>query len=402
MTIGQTSAQYNFSSGFSNTELLFDSFERCGKSPAELTQAMLMSGRRSLNLLLQSLAGGGGPMLWAVPQEPLTILLQQGVATVTLPPYVSSVLDVYVRQYINLQVVNIAVEFTTNLGQTAVDIYQPNHGLTVGQSIYIVTPVSIGGLILQGYYLVSNVPDQNDFTITAANPAISSATDTGQVPQFTTINTQENVSINLPNHGQVVGSGFNVPISTAVGGITLYGSYQVISVTDANNFMINSAQTATSGASAYLNGGQAQIQEQTSNSVPIDRVLTPMSRTDYSSLPYKAQQGFPYTFWVTRIQPPTITLWQTPDQNGPYILNIYYLRQLQDANLGMGEIPDVQYRGLEMIAARLAVKLAVKYAPDKYEMLKAEANEEWGTFEEENREKVPLFIQPTMDGYFRG
>ena len=135
--------------------------------------------------------------------------------------------------------------------------------------------------------------------------------------------------------------------------------------------------------------------------MPTDRILTPMSRTDYNSLPYKEQQGFPYSYWAPRVQPPTMTFWQTPDGNGPYILNVYYLRQLQDANLGMGETPDAQYRALEMITARLAVKLAVKYAPDKYPLLKAEAKEEWDTFEGENREKVNLYITPQVQGYFR-
>lgn len=399
MTIGQTSNAYNFSGQFSNAELMFDAFERCGKSPVELTQTMLSSGRRSLNLLLQTMASKG-PALWAI--ELYTVLLQQGVPTITLPANISSVLDVYCRQYVNLNIVNLTVSFTTNTGQMIVDIYQPAHGLSPGQSIYIVTPVSVGGIILQGYYLVQNVPDQNDFTITAASAATSSITNGGAVPQFTAINTQQNVTVTLANHGLTTGSGFNVPLSTTVGGVTLYGSYQVVSVTNVNQFVINSAQTATSGASVFLNGGQAQIQEQTANSVPTDRILTPMSRTDYNSLPYKAQQGFPYTFWFDRVIPSTMTFWQVPDQNGPYILNVYCLRQLQDANLGGGEIPDLQYRALEMITAKLAVKLAVKYAPDRYPLLKAEAQEEYDAWGSEEREKVPLFIEPQIERFFRG
>ena len=135
--------------------------------------------------------------------------------------------------------------------------------------------------------------------------------------------------------------------------------------------------------------------------MPTDRILYPMSRTDYNALPYKAQQGFPYTYWFDRKIPTTMTFWQTPDQNGPYILNAYYLRQLQDANTGMGEIPDVQYRALEMITARLAVKLAVKYAPDKYQLLKAEADEEYNSWSNEEREKVPFFIEPSLDRFYR-
>jgi len=401
MTIGVASQTYNFTSQFSNSELLFDSFERVGKAPSELSQQMLTSARRSLNLLLQSLANVG-PMLWAVPEEPYTVLLQQGVSSITLPSYISSVLDVYVRQYVNLQTINLSVNVTTTASQSTVDIYQPAHGLLVGQSIYIVTPISVGGLILQGYYLVFNVPDQNDFQIQAQSLATSTVVNGGVVPEFTTASSSAYVTVTLPNHGYSVGSGFNVPIATTIAGITLQGSYQVTSVTNANVFVINAAQVAPSSASAYLNGGQAQINEQTSDSVPTDRILTPMSRTDYNSLPYKQQQGFPYTFWTTRVNPPTMTFWEVPDQNGPYILNVYYLRQLQDANLGMGEIPDLQYRALEAVTAKLACKLAVKFAPDKYQLLKAEADEEWAAFEEENREKVPLFIQPEMQRFYRG
>lgn len=402
MTVGQTSGNYNFANQTGNIDILFDAWERLGKLPAEITQQQLVSSRRSLNFLLQSFANGKGPMLWAVPEQPLTILLQQGISSITLPPYVSSVLDCYVRQYINITTVNLAVSLTTNIGQTSVNVYQPNHGLLPGQQVFFVTPVSIGGLIIQGLYIVSNVPDQNDFTITTATPATASATSTGLVPQFTTSNGTANVAVTLPSHGLSAGNGFNVPLSTTVGGITLYGSYYVTSVTNANVFIINSTQTATSGQSIYLNSGQMQVQEQSSNSVPTDRLLTPMSRTDYSALPYKAQQGFPYTYWNARVQPQTMTLWQTPDGNGPYYLNVYYLRQLQDANLGGGEIPDVQYRALEMLTSKLAAKLAIKFAADKYALLKADADEEMADFELENREKVSIHIMPEVSRYYRG
>lgn len=397
MAVGATSGTYNFSSQFSCSELLIDAFERCGKNPAELTQTMLISARRSLNLVMQAMASKG-PALWAI--QLYTTQLQPGIATITLPPYVSSVLDVYVRQYINTTTINEAPSFTTNAGQANVNIYQPNHGLLPGQSVFLLTQVSIGGLVLAGWYQIVNVPDQNDFTITAASNAASSVTNGGVLPSFTTTNTSASVSVNLPNHGLATGSSFNVPITTSVGGLTLQGSYMVTSVTDANNFVINAIEAASADASAILNGGQVQLQEQTSTTVPTDRILMSMSRTDYSSLPYKAQQGFPYTYWMDRVVPPTLTFWNTPDQNGPYLLNAYYLRQLQDANLGAGEIPDLQFRALEMMTAKVATKLSVKYAPDRYQMLKLEYQEEFGAWESEESEKVPLFIRPEMDRYW--
>ena len=59
MTVGQSSNSYNFSSQYSVGEMLINSFERIGKSPAELTQTMMASARRSLQLILQAQASKG-------------------------------------------------------------------------------------------------------------------------------------------------------------------------------------------------------------------------------------------------------------------------------------------------------------------------------------------------------
>lgn len=67
-------------------------------------------------------------------------------------------------------------------------------------------------------------------------------------PLFTTTLSQPTVSINYPNHGLSVGNWINVVIYTSVGGLIIYGFYQVTSVTDVNNFVINVGANATSGA----------------------------------------------------------------------------------------------------------------------------------------------------------
>ena len=45
----------------------------------------------------------------------------------------------------------------------------------------------------------------------------------------------------------------------------------------------------------------------------IDRIIMPVSRTEYASYPNKTQQGFPTTFWFDRLLSPTVTLWPVPD-----------------------------------------------------------------------------------------
>ena len=49
-----------------------------------------------------------------------------------------------------------------------------------------------------------------------------------------------------------------------------------------------------------------------------DRIILPISRTEYASYPNKQQQGFPTTYWFDRLMSPasnnqTINLWPVPD-----------------------------------------------------------------------------------------
>jgi hypothetical protein len=75
----------------------------------------------------------------------------------------------------------------------------------------------------------------------------------------------------------------------------------------------------------------------TTTSSGIDRVIMPISRTEYASYPNKAQQGFPTSYWFDRLVSPTITLWPVPDGSSATILKYYRVRQIQDANLQNGE-----------------------------------------------------------------
>src|SRR6185437_11163167 len=103
---------------------------------------------------------------------------------------------------------------------------------------------------------------------------------------------------------------------------------------------------------------------------------------------------------------PTVTLWPVPDQNGPYVLYIYAVTQVQDAVLPGGVQMDLPYRFFEAFASGLAAKLAWKYpppmasgvTPEKLDML---AQRAWMKAAKNDSENVPLFIFPGLAGYFR-
>jgi hypothetical protein len=134
----------------------------------------------------------------------------------------------------------------------------------------------------------------------------------------------------------------------------------------------------------------------------IDRIIMPISRTEYASYPNKEQQGFPTVFWFDRLISPTVTLWPVPNvDNGPKTLSYYRVRQIQDANLQNGQNVEIPYLWLEAFAYGLASRLAQVWSPDKIQFLKPFADEAYQIAASQNVETAQQYISPTISGYFR-
>jgi hypothetical protein len=132
-----------------------------------------------------------------------------------------------------------------------------------------------------------------------------------------------------------------------------------------------------------------------------DRVIMPISRTEYASYPNKTQQGFPTSFWFDRLISPTVTLWPVPDGNSATTLKYYRVRRIQDANLRNGQQVEVPYLWLEAFADGLAYRLARIWAPQMAVNLKMQADESYQIAAVQNVENTPVYISPMIGGYFR-
>lgn len=132
----------------------------------------------------------------------------------------------------------------------------------------------------------------------------------------------------------------------------------------------------------------------------IDRIILPISRTEYASYPNKAQQGFPTTFWFDRLLSPTVTLWPVPD-GSQTSLKYYTVSRLQDANLTGTQEVDIPPIWLEAFAYGLAQRLAAIWAPDKIALLKPMADEAYQIASSQNVETAQQYISPQIAGYFR-
>lgn len=147
------------------------------------------------------------------------------------------------------------------------------------------------------------------------------------------------------------------------------------------------------------------------NSGPeIDRIIMPISRTEYASYPNKTQQGFTTVYWFDRLisadrstgsAGPTITLWPVPDGSSAQVLKYYRVRQIQDSEFTSGQTVEVPYLWLECFSYGLAERLAMIWAPDKVPLLKPLADESYAIAAAQNIETAQQYISPQIAGYYR-
>lgn len=145
----------------------------------------------------------------------------------------------------------------------------------------------------------------------------------------------------------------------------------------------------------------AYVQIDNGSSQPIDRVILPISRTEYASYPNKEQQGFTTVFWFDRLISPTVTLWPVPDGYSAQTLKYYRVRQIQDANLQNAQNVEIPYLWLEAFAYGLASRVAQIWSPEKLQFLKPLADEAYQIAAAQNVETAQQYISPMISGYFR-
>lgn len=162
---------------------------------------------------------------------------------------------------------DLTVSVDTTTGSATVTIDDPKSNVSSYDGLNILTPISVGGIVLSGYYPPIAL-DADRYQIVARNiiglttPSTSPpVTNGGAVPTFTTASGTVNVQVTLANHGYTAGSTFAILVPTAVGGLTLYGNYIVLETPaiTTNSFYIAAANSATSTQTVSMNGGKARI-----------------------------------------------------------------------------------------------------------------------------------------------
>ena len=153
--------------------------------------------------------------------------------------------------------------------------------------------------------------------------------------------------------------------------------------------------TLVAGTTSYLTPTdcgdvlEAVVRDTSGNDV----ALTKISRSQYSAIPNKSDQGSPSQYYVDRQVNPVIFLYQTPDAVTYTSLRYFYVKRIQDAG-AYTNTADVPYRFLPCMVSGLAYYLSFKYAPTRTEQLKMYYEDELLRAIDEDGQRTSLYISP--------
>lgn len=131
-----------------------------------------------------------------------------------------------------------------------------------------------------------------------------------------------------------------------------------------------------------------------------DRIIIPISRTDYASLAQKTQEGQPTSYWFDRTINPVLYLWPVLPQDAVGGLVYYYMGQAQDVDAQNGTQVDIPWYFFSAFAAGLASRLAVMYAPERVQLLQQLSDRAWQRANSVGTENVPITMNVAMRSYF--
>jgi len=124
-----------------------------------------------------------------------------------------------------------------------------------------------------------------------------------------------------------------------------------------------------------------------------DTVLPRVSISDYNQIPNKTTQAKPSQYMLDKQYTPVLYVWQVPDNNN-YSLVYWSINQLEDVTAS-NQDADIPYRWNDCICAGLASKLALKYQPDKFNLLNQVYERAFEFAASTDNDGVTLRVRPT-------
>lgn len=330
-----------------------DAFELCGIMGADISGLQSDSALTSLNFLLSDWVNKG---LNLFTEQKAMFQLNVGQPSYILAPYTVETTEVTASN--NTQILG-GIAFSSS-GGTASNAFNGNPSAA------------------------------SPCTQTSPNGYISYTYPPGNTPAIYYIGVQSNANINYNLVFEYSFDG-NVWLNSLNIGSAYYPVGQIIwavASTPINAMAVRIRET----------GGAVLNVQQIYFSIPTtSRILTPISREEWTSYPNKQTQAVPSSFYLDRQINPKITLWPTPDNT---FQTIVFNQEIQIMDVtALNQNIFIPQRFMKACRFDLASDLALKFATDRAINLKILADESYVSAAREDEEKVPLRIQPNMYSY---
>ena len=149
-----------------------------------------------------------------------------------------------------------------------------------------------------------------------------------------------------------------------------------------------------SGTASYaLPSGTIDIIDAVRRDGTTDQTINRVTISEYNQIPNKTTSGKPSQYMVDKQYTPVVYFWNVPD-NSTYSMVYWAVNQLDDITAS-NQDTDVPYRWSDCISAGLAAKLALKYAPDRFQLLNELYERSFNFAASSDNDGVSLRIQPT-------
>lgn len=358
-----TSNTYTFGSNTQVDDLIRESYERIGTVGDELTGLKVQSAIMSANLELTNWQGKV-PLQWM--RKRFLISLYVGQPTYQLPKTITRVVDV------------AAIQPQRLFGGTA-----NSSAVAAGNPGNCFDPNSTAGCTLAA-------PNGNISYDFGAGNAQSI-----QYVGITSLQTQASYTLSVEY------SFDNINWTTIYRAPEqLYFANQVVW------FVIESSLNARAWRIRESGGATLAIQ-QIYLSVPTvtgtgDRYMTPFSYTQWMQIPTKLSQGFPSSYFFNAQINPYITLWPVlgPTAYNSQFTGLLYTgyQYCQDVTNLFNQF-DVPQRFYDALVAGISYRLAMKFAIDKSQILKVEAQEAFQLAAMTDQTPLTISINPNFSNY---
>lgn len=122
------------------------------------------------------------------------------------------------------------------------------------------------------------------------------------------------------------------------------------------------------------------------NSIP----MQPIGNDLFFQFPSNSQTGSSTTYWTNRTRIPTLNVWPIPNNSYQFFFYLR-IRFIQDVG-DFTDAIDIRATFIDAAIAGLAAKLAQKFAPDRYDMLAADAETLYVQAGKEDTENVSSLV----------